>query len=119
MNNAIKFTPEGGTIRVRACLVENPGSGALPAIRCEVTDTGIGIAPGDLAKLFKPFSQVDMSSTRQVGGTGLGLTISKSLVDAHHGQIGVESEPGKGSTFWFTLPLSPAEAPPSGPVFKK
>ncbi|MNX27716.1 Non-motile and phage-resistance protein [compost metagenome] len=101
VNNAIKFTPDEGTIRVRACL-----DGAV--LRCEVQDTGIGIATEDIPKLFKPFSQVDMSSTRPAGGTGLGLMISKSLVEAHGGQIGVESQPGAGSTFWFTLPLDPA-----------
>jgi PAS domain S-box-containing protein len=104
VTNGIKFTPSGGTVRVRACL-----DGA--SLRCEVTDTGIGIDPRDFDKLFKPFTQVDMSSTRQAGGTGLGLTISKSLVEAHHGQIGVHSERGQGSTFWFTLPLSPQAAP--------
>lgn len=104
VNNAIKFTSAGGSIRVRACL-----DGAQ--LRCEVIDTGIGIAREDYEKLFKPFTQVDMTSTRQAGGTGLGLAISKSLVEAHHGQIGVESEPGKGSTFWFTLPVSPDAAP--------
>jgi len=113
VNNAIKFTAPGGTIHVRACLGEDAALGSERTLRCEVTDTGIGIAEEDLDKLFKPFTQVDMSSTRDVGGTGLGLTISKSLVEAHHGQIGVESELGKGSTFWFTLPLpgaSPGEA---------
>jgi len=97
VNNAVKFTPAGGAIVVRAC---DEGD----RLRCEVSDTGIGIAPEDLPKLFKPFSQVDMSSTRKVGGTGLGLSISKALVEAHGGAIGVESTPGKGSTFWFTLP---------------
>lgn len=107
VNNAIKFTPEGGTIRVRAFLKDD-------YLRCEVVDTGIGIAAKDLDKLFKPFTQVDMSSTRKAGGTGLGLTISKSLVEAHGGQIGVESEFGKGSTFWFTLPIRPVA--PRSPV---
>mgnify|MGYP001439456490 CR=1 FL=1 len=104
INNAIKFTPDEGSIRVRACL-----DGQV--LRCEIQDTGIGVAAKDLDKLFKPFTQVDMSSTRQAGGTGLGLTISKSLVEAHGGQIGVESQPGKGSTFWFTLPLHPSFPP--------
>lgn len=97
-NNAIKFTPEGGTIRIAA---RREGGG----IRCEVCDTGIGIAPQDVTKLFQPFTQLDMSHTRRVGGTGLGLSISKALVEAHGGQIGVDSTPGMGSTFWFTLPL--------------
>jgi len=109
INNAIKFTPPGGEIRVRA-YVEGI------SLRCEIEDTGIGISAEDLPKLFKPFTQVDMSSTRQVGGTGLGLTISKSLVEAHGGQIGVLSEPAKGSIFWFTLPLPAGTSPtPSAP----
>jgi signal transduction histidine kinase len=77
----------------------------------EVADTGDGIAPSHLPYLFDRFYQVDNTSTRQVGGTGLGLTISKALVEAHGGTIGVESTPGRGSTFWFTLP---AGIPPAG-----
>ncbi len=98
INNAIKFTPPGGTIRVRASVTGN-------SIRVEVVDTGIGISAQDLPRLFRPFTQLDMSSTRAAGGTGLGLSISKALVEAHGGKIGVESELGEGSTFWFTLPL--------------
>jgi signal transduction histidine kinase len=70
-----------------------------------VRDAGDGIAAEHLAKLFLPFLQIDSSKTRRAGGTGLGLSISKALVEAHRGQIAVESEPGCGSTFWFTLPL--------------
>ncbi|HEY9854144.1 MAG TPA: PAS domain-containing sensor histidine kinase [Stenomitos sp.] len=99
LDNAIKFTSEGGTIELKAKLEGNH-------VRCEVTDTGPGIAPQDLSTIFNWFTQVDMSSTRQVGGLGIGLFISKALVEAHGGQIGVESDPGKGSTFWFTLPCS-------------
>lgn len=105
VNNAIKFTEPGGTIRVRACLSTDPDHDNAPFLRCEVADTGIGIAESNFQLLFKPFTQVDMSSTRRAGGTGLGLTISKSLIEAHHGHLGVESQLGKGSTFWFTLPL--------------
>lgn len=96
--NAIKFTPEGGRIRIRAC---SDGD----QLRCEVSDDGVGIATEHLPKLFQPFTQIDMSSTRRVGGTGLGLSIAKALVEAHGGRIGVDSAPGEGSTFWFTLPL--------------
>jgi signal transduction histidine kinase len=97
VGNAIKFTPEGGAINVR---VRPDGDG----VRVEVIDTGVGITPADQRKLFNPFTQLDMSATRQAGGTGLGLSISKALVEAHGGQIGVESAPGAGSRFWFTLP---------------
>jgi signal transduction histidine kinase len=97
VGNAIKFTPEGGTIRVRTSL---DGEG----LRIEVIDTGIGISSVDMERLFQPFTQVDASNTRAAGGTGLGLSIAKALVEAHGGAIGVESEPGQGSTFWFTLP---------------
>lgn len=111
VNNAIKFTPPGGRITVRASLDDHQ-------LRCEVRDTGIGIAPEDVPKLFQRFTQLDMSSTRQVGGTGLGLSISKALIEAHGGSIGVHSEPEIGSTFWFSLPSQPAasaEAPPPRP----
>ncbi|MFN3432236.1 MAG: PAS domain S-box protein, partial [Candidatus Sericytochromatia bacterium] len=105
LNNAIKFTPAGGSIRVRVAPQETQGEAAY---RIEVADTGTGIAPGDRQKLFKRFSQLDNASRK--GGSGLGLSISKVLVEAHGGQIGVESEPGMGSTFWFTLPVAcPAE----------
>ncbi|HEY9722844.1 MAG TPA: ATP-binding protein, partial [Oscillatoriaceae cyanobacterium] len=69
-------------------------------------DTGSGIAQSDLHKLFEVFSQVDMSNTRAEGGTGLGLFLAKSLVEAQGGAIGVESEVGRGSVFWFTLPIA-------------
>ncbi|HEY9857741.1 MAG TPA: PAS domain S-box protein [Stenomitos sp.] len=97
VDNAIKFTPEGGKVRIHA--FERNGE-----IVTEVTDTGPGIASDDQAKLFHLFSQVDMSPTRQAGGTGLGLAISKAIVQGHGGQMGVRSQPGHGSTFWFTLP---------------
>jgi PAS domain S-box-containing protein len=99
IGNAIKFTPDGGHISVR--VVETPG-----ALCLQVTDDGIGISPEDVGRLFHPFTQVDGSNTRAAGGTGLGLSISRALVEAHGGALNVESEPGRGSTFWFTLPLS-------------
>jgi PAS domain S-box-containing protein len=99
VNNAIKFTPPGGTITVTAV---SEGVG----VRVEVTDTGIGIPAEERPKLFRRFSQLE-SGLRSGGGTGLGLNISKAIVEAHHGAIGVTSQPGVGSTFWFTLPSAP------------
>lgn len=99
VNNAIKFTAEGGKIVVRASIKGD-------YLCCEVEDNGIGISREDIPKLFKRFTQLDMTLTRKAGGTGLGLSISKAIIEAHGGNIGVESEPGQGSVFWFTLPLS-------------
>ena len=103
LSNAIKFTPDGGRITVAATAVN--GS---PAARVAVTDSGIGISPEDQAKLFQEFVQLDASASRKYEGTGLGLALSRRLIELHGGTIGVESEAGKGSTFWFTLPLPPA-----------
>jgi len=99
LSNAIKFTPDGGRITVAAGPV-NGGS----EVRIAVTDTGIGIAADDQPKLFQEFSQLDASASRKYEGTGLGLALSRRLIELHGGAIGVESEMGKGSTFWFTLP---------------
>jgi PAS domain S-box-containing protein len=100
VGNAIKFTPEGGTITVKA--FQRGGE-----LLTEVQDTGCGIDPEHAAVVFERFIQVDMSATRQAGGAGLGLAISKGLVEAHGGSIGVASQLGEGSTFWFALPLEP------------
>ena len=103
VGNAIKFTPSGGRVVVRAAAADG-------VLRCEVEDTGIGIPAADVPRLFERFSQLE-PGVRHVGGTGLGLSISKALVEAHGGHIGVESEPQKGSRFWFTLPLAQGATP--------
>jgi len=101
--NAIKFTEQGGV----AVIVE-PGERAND-IRFLVRDTGIGLKPEDQARVFRDFEQADGSSTRKFGGTGLGLAISKRIVARMDGRIAVDSEPGAGATFSFTVPLAPAD----------
>lgn len=102
ISNAAKFTEEG-SITIRASL-HTPSTG-VPEMMISVTDTGPGISLEDQKKLFQAFSQVDSSATRKTGGTGLGLSICKQLVEIHGGKINVHSTPGKGSTFYFTIPL--------------
>jgi PAS domain S-box-containing protein len=109
LNNAMKFTPSG-RVELRVAPDDARGSGWL---RFSVQDTGIGIPADKLPRLFQRFSQVDGSASRQFGGIGLGLAISKKLIDLMQGDIGVHSTPGIGSTFWFTVPLEPAVASPT------
>ena len=134
LSNAAKFT-DAGTITIQVELLpelshppallapsdqsaagfaEHSAASLSPEIIVRVIDTGPGIPLADQSRLFQPFSQVDASPTRKVGGSGLGLSISRLLVELHGGRIGVQSEPGKGSTFYFTLPLGlPASQMPA------
>jgi len=96
LSNAVKFTHEGGRISLKASRRDG-------AVEVAVTDTGIGIAPEDQAAIFEEFRQVGTDEKRREG-TGLGLTLAKKFVELHGGRIWVESEPGRGSTFTFTLP---------------
>jgi len=117
LSNASKFTPESGTISLSAVrtLVPLPMPGeragerprliSRDSVWITVRDTGIGIAPGDMHKLFQAFTQVDSSASRQAQGTGLGLALCKQFVELHGGTIGAESVPGEGSAFWFIMPV--------------
>jgi CheY-like chemotaxis protein len=113
IGNAVKFTAQGEVYVELSCKRE---PGRVPLLKTIVQDTGIGIAPEHHHKLFEAFSQVDGSMGRTYGGTGLGLAISRRLVEMMGGQIGVVSERGVGSQFWFTIPMSAAGARVIEPV---
>jgi two-component system phosphate regulon sensor histidine kinase PhoR len=100
IDNAIKYTPKGGRITVEA--LQRPG-----AVEIAVSDTGIGIPPKEMPRIFERFYRVDRARSREMGGTGLGLSIVKHIVEAHDGKISVESQFGKGSRFVVTLPMQP------------
>jgi signal transduction histidine kinase len=105
LSNAVKFTPDGGSVSVRAMLDTD-------CVEVSVQDTGIGIAPEDQEAVFEEFKQVGRDYTKKAEGTGLGLALTKRIVELHGGRIWLESAPGEGSTFAFTLPLTqPKEAP--------
>lgn len=108
LNNAIKFTAAGHVHMVMSMHGQR--------LRCEVTDTGCGIAPERQAHIFRRFEHADVQTNRTHGGTGLGLTICEQLVQLHGGQIGVNSQPGAGTTFWFEVPWQAAVAPIAQPT---
>src|SRR5262249_4681809 len=103
LSNALKFSPRGSTVTIAVKVSE-------ASLHVWVRDEGEGIAPKDMSRLFQKFSQLDSSTTRKAGGTGLGLVITKGIIEAHGGRIWVESEIGQGSSFHFTLPLSGPDA---------
>jgi signal transduction histidine kinase len=110
--NALRYTPAGGTITVGAAMqAQDDMPGHAPFVRFTVCDTGQGIAAEDLPHVFERFWRADRSRSRDQGGSGLGLAIAKQLVEAHGGQIGVDSRMGAGSQFWFRLPAADVASP--------
>jgi len=113
LSNAVKFTPDGGEISIRTTLCRlsrtnggNKSKGMDRGLKISVNDTGIGIDPKDLERIFYPFEQVDQTAKRRFQGTGLGLSLSKRFVELHNGEIWAESTgEGNGSAFHFTLPI--------------
>jgi signal transduction histidine kinase/HPt (histidine-containing phosphotransfer) domain-containing protein/ActR/RegA family two-component response regulator len=108
LDNAIKFS-DSGTIQMQATLQQQTPQGCM--VRLEVRDHGVGMTEKQLKRLFQPFNQADSSTSRKFGGTGLGLAISKQLATLMAGDVGVSSQPGRGSTFWFTAHLQAAKRP--------
>jgi signal transduction histidine kinase len=100
VENAVKYSPDGGAITITALIKPQH-------LEISVADEGIGIGPDQLERIFERFYQADSASTRKVGGSGLGLSISKAIVEAHGGKIWAQSEEGAGSIFHFTMPLAP------------
>lgn len=113
VGNAIKFT-EHGSVQVRCSSTpKNPVAGEMTSVQFEVIDTGIGIAPENISKIFESFTQESSETTRKFGGTGLGLAISKKLAELQHGTIDLKSEPGNGTTFTVTIPYLATAQPDS------
>jgi signal transduction histidine kinase len=112
LSNAVKFTPEGGSIQLDAQFIEEKEG--LCTIQVMVTDSGIGISPEQQARLFNAFTQAESNMSRKFGGTGLGLAISKQIVEMMNGRIWLESEPGKGSVFAFTVRMERAHVDDQG-----
>ena len=112
LSNAVKFTPDGGKVGIEAAA--EPGTG----VRVCVWDTGIGVAVQDQERIFRVFEQAELSPAKRFEGTGLGLALVQRLVEQHGGRVGLESEVGRGSRFYFSLPLAAAAAPgaPSMPT---
>ncbi len=98
MENALQFTPAGGMVTLSARKAQN-------AVQLEISDTGTGIPPEELPRVFERFYRVDKSRQRDIGGTGLGLAIARSIVRAHGGRIWAESEPGKGAQIILEIPV--------------
>ncbi len=119
LSNAMKFTESGQITVAIAQQSEQEDDNSLAILRFEVQDTGIGIPVQAQEELFQPFIQVDASTTRQYGGTGLGLTISRRIIQLMGGEIGVTSTSGEGSNFWFTVPLEVVATPTSSPTSQK
>ena len=111
VSNAVKFT-RAGTVSVRVTATPRAQNASL--VRVEVSDTGIGIDPANLHRMFDPFTQADVSTTRHFGGTGLGLAIAREIVELMGGAIGASSELGRGSMFWFELELAAADTTDAG-----
>jgi signal transduction histidine kinase len=101
--NSIKYSPDGSEISLG---IEEMEDGKL---KISVRDQGRGIPPDKLSKVFDQFEQVELADGKKKGGTGLGLAICKAIVSQHGGEIGVDSQPGEGSCFWFTIPTSPKD----------
>jgi two-component system phosphate regulon sensor histidine kinase PhoR len=108
IDNAIKYTPRGGRVTLRARIASHPASNGGPCIEMVVADTGEGIPPADIPRLTERFYRVDRARSRELGGTGLGLAIVKHIVQLHQGTLNIESRVGEGTTVTVSLPVNAA-----------